>query len=303
MIPVELVVPADPVGLLDEGLTGRDGFPSHAMVDAIADPSNEEVAMDEEAKNLSRSFHSVASSLPAEGSPSAVPTTFGPTEVGDTFAPSAAPTSSIPHTTSSDSPAPIEEADKQVVNEETDEDNNAARVASVIYAGAIITIRAHSGRKCAERDDVGWQCNRKTSSIRPSQRFTVENVADDKFALRNSETGQLCSDEGRRIVCDHQGLPGRAEMFSVLSIGNDKFALVGGKDDRFCVDRGDRVSCDQRAHSPDDAQFDIECVQNCHGQESDVPALPSGAVVTIWNPQSSAFVAMKGSLVFKQRSE
>ena len=68
-------------------------------------------------------------------------------------------------------------------------------------------------------------------------------LGEGTFVLRGGNSGQLCADEGDKIVCNRNAV-GPLEKFTLEKHGN-YYALKGGKDGRYCADEGSRVTCNR----------------------------------------------------------
>ena len=118
------------------------------------------------------------------------------------------------------------------------------------YAGMVFY--GTGGDAEASADDVAAPKARMMCVATPEQKKAAEMAAWQKagaplgegtFVLRGGNSGQLCADEGDKIVCNRNAV-GPLEKFTLEKHGN-YYALKGGKDGRYCADEGSRVTCNR----------------------------------------------------------
>lgn len=115
-------------------------------------------------------------------------------------------------------------------------------------AGNIVTFMGGNGKQyCGvDRTNTSIQCNFADSTDDTTQ-FSVEDLGDGTFALKNMYTGQYCSDQGDKIECN-KDVVGSWEKFHWIDQSESKFSLTGpksGKKRHFCADEINRVVCNR----------------------------------------------------------
>ena len=82
-----------------------------------------------------------------------------------------------------------------------------------------------------------------------SEKFTIEKVGSNKYALKGGRDQKYCADEGEHgVKCNRNAAPkGGWEQFEVEVVDADKnvVAFKGGKDGKFCADEGNMIKCNR----------------------------------------------------------
>lgn len=123
--------------------------------------------------------------------------------------------------------------------------------ASTKFQGAIpfkiITLTGGRNNKFCGADPSTKKVACDRSSVTDHERFRVEKMTANRFALKNEGTQKYCHDLGDRIQC-HSDQPGEHEMYEIQEVGDRGLAFLGPKSGTkrlWCSDEGNRIICNR----------------------------------------------------------
>ena len=82
--------------------------------------------------------------------------------------------------------------------------------------------------------------------MRDWEKFYIQNLGDNKYAIRGGKKNRWCRDKGDGIVCDSAWFLTPETQFTIEKHGT-KYAIKSGKSGKYCADevQNKRIICDR----------------------------------------------------------
>jgi hypothetical protein len=117
-----------------------------------------------------------------------------------------------------------------------------------LWKKMISLMGAEKSMYCGVNGEGVVECNRDTVGL--GEIFNMEQMENNAFLLKNAQTNQYCSDEGRKLQCTREA--SQATPFVYQRMGAQRMAFVSGKSGKplYCADDANNIVCDRGASGP-----------------------------------------------------